>query len=367
MPSWSEAELPTAGAFVVVGLSGGVDSAVAALLLKERGCRIVGVTTRNFCADDIPGGEKLDEHSCCSQEAVAAARELASDLGFPHHVLDLAGVFSGEVIDDFVNEYRAGRTPNPCVRCNRFVRFPSMLDFARRLGASLVATGHYLRAVDHPLTGRHVARASDESKDQSYYLHGLPQEILQYSAFPLGRWHKEAVREEARRRGLPCAEAPESQEICFVPTGDRIPLTGEGKGPGEIVDAAGRILGRHRGLPHYTVGQRRGLGMGGGKLRFVTALDARSNRISVGTEKELFRSVLLCDKSWLRDPAKGEKGLWARTRSRHDGRPVREISFDGEFLRVELDEPDRAPAPGQSVVLYRDEVVVGGGRLQETQ
>ncbi len=366
MSAWSEAELPPAGTRVVVGLSGGVDSAVAALRLKERGCEVFGVTTRNFCLDDIPGGDRLDEHSCCSQEAVAAARELASDLGFPHQVLDLAPLFAREVIDDFVREYGAGRTPNPCVRCNRFVRFPSLLDHARRLGASRVATGHYLRLVRHPRSGWHLARAIDQAKDQSYYLHGLSPEILASCVFPLGRSSKQEVREEARRHGLACADAPESQEICFVPGGDRSWLTGEGKGPGEIVDSTGRVVGRHRGLPHYTVGQRRGLGLGGASPHYVTRIEAEENRIRIGGEDELLRRVLRCDRSWLRDPGEGADGLVARTRSRHAGRAVERIEFEGDRLTVILRDPDRAPAPGQSVVLYRDDVVVGGGRLQET-
>ena len=367
MSAWSEVELPGAGTRVVIGLSGGVDSAVAALRLKERGCELLGVTTRNFRPAELPGGDRLDEGACCSEAAIDAARALAADLGIAHQVLDVVPLFASEVIDDFVQEYRRGRTPNPCVRCNRRVRFPSFLEHAERMGAAFVASGHYVRLVRHERGGLHLARAADGSKDQSYYLHALTPALLQRCTFPLGGWTKERVREEARRRGLPAAETPDSQEICFVPGGDRIPLTGRGRGPGEIVESTGRVIGHHRGLPFYTVGQRRGLGVDRGGPWFVTALDPRSNRVQVGGEAELLRHRLHCDDAWLRDPLDGGPGLVARTRSRHTGRPVRRLQRDGAKLSVELAEPDRAPAPGQSVVLYREGVVVGGGRLEETE
>jgi tRNA-specific 2-thiouridylase len=364
---WKEVKLPAPGSRVVVGLSGGVDSAVAALRLKEHGCEILGVTTRNFCEDDLPGGAASTERSCCSKEAVAAARELASDLGVSHHVLDLAEPFAKNVIVDFVAEYQSGQTPNPCVRCNRFVRYPFLLDFARTMGADFVATGHYARLVEHPESGRHVARAADEAKDQSYYLHGLSSAILKFCAFPLGGLHKSEVREQARRRGLPAAETPESQEICFVPGGDRTALVEGGMGSGEIVDRAGRVLGQHRGLAHYTVGQRRGLGLSANGTHYVMELRAQENRVVVGIEEDLLRDLLLCDQAWLRDPAGGAPGLVARTRSRHRGRPVGRLAFEKGRLEVQLQEVDRAPAPGQSLVLYRDGVVVGGGRIKESQ
>jgi tRNA-specific 2-thiouridylase len=348
----------------VVGLSGGVDSAVAALRLREAGCEVVAVTTKNFCESDLPGG-RAAAGACCGSEAVEAARTVAAALGIPHRVLDVARDFAAAVIEDFGAEYRAGRTPNPCVLCNRKVRFPSLGGFARTLGADLVATGHYARLLEHPRTGLHVARGVDAEKDQAYYLHRLPPTLLERSCFPLGASTKEEVRAQARRAGLPTAEAPESQEICFVADGDRAPFVGEDQGPGEIVDRAGRLLGRHRGLSRYTVGQRRGLGLGGGPRRFVLRLEPEQNRLVVGEAAELQHRRLICDEAWLRDPGEGGPGLIARTRSRHGGCEVASLRHRPEHLEVELAVPDRAPAPGQSLVLYRGAAVVGGGRLQE--
>lgn len=364
---WKEVTLPAPGSRVVVGLSGGVDSAVTALRLKERGCEVLGVTTRNFCEEDLPGESTDFERSCCSREAIAAARELASDLGIAHHVLDVADPFSQQVIEDFILEYQSGQTPNPCVRCNRFVRYPFLLDFAHRMDAGFVATGHYARLVEHPESGRHVARARDESKDQSYYLHGLRPEILLHCAFPLGELHKSEVREQARAHGLPAAETPESQEICFVPGGDRAALVAGGMGPGEIVNRKGEVLGQHRGLAHYTVGQRRGLQLNANGSHYVIQLNANTNRVVVGNEEDLLRDHLICDQAWLRDPQKSPAGLLARTRSRHRGCELRELQYENGWMEVKLEEADRAPAPGQSLVLYRDGVVVGGGRIKEAK
>ncbi len=364
---WKEVTLPAPGSRVVVGLSGGVDSAVTALRLKERGCEVLGVTTRNFCEDDLPGGSTDFERSCCSREAIAAARELASDLGIAHHVLDLAKPFSKQVIEDFVLEYQSGKTPNPCVRCNRFVRYPYLLEFARRMNAGFVATGHYARLFEHPNSGRHVARARDESKDQSYYLHGLRSEILQHCVFPLGELYKSEVREQAHAHGLPAADTPESQEICFVPGGDRSAIVAGGTGPGEIVDRRGEVLGHHRGLAHYTVGQRRGLQLNANGSHYVVQLDAETNRVIVGNEEDLLRDRLICDQAWLRDPLESSPGLSARTRSRHRGCAVRNLRYESGRMEVRLAEADRAPAPGQSLVLYREGVVVGGGRIKEAK
>ncbi len=367
MIPWIEAESPAAGTRVVVGLSGGVDSAVTALRLQEMGCEVLGVTTKNFCTTDLPTEVEPDESSCCGDEAIEAARELCADLAIPHRVIDLATVFAPQVIEDFGSEYLVGRTPNPCVRCNRYVRFPGLLRFADAMGAELVATGHYARRVEHPQSGSHVARAKELSKDQSYYLHGLTSAELARSVFPLGSSTKDEVREEARRRGLPCAEAPESQEICFVPGGDRRPFLGPGEASGEVVDRQGRVLGEHEGVSGFTVGQRKGLGLGGGKMRFVVELDAQNHRVVIGDEAELLRTRMFCDQAWMRDPVESAEGLVVRTRSRHSGRPVARRVFTEGRLELVLSEPDRAPAPGQSVVLYRDEVVVGGARLMEAR
>lgn len=358
---------PARGERVVVGLSGGVDSAVTTLLLHEAGCEVISVTTRNFCFDQAPFDRAAQAGSCCSQSAVDAARALSSDLGIHHTVLDVADHFGATVIDDYVEEYRAGHTPSPCVRCNTHVRFPRLLDFARKVGASRVATGHYARIVEHG--GRfHVARGLDRQKDQSYFLFRLPSERLATTLMPLGAITKDEVRAIARRHGLPVADAPESQELCFVPDGDRAPLLGARAQPGEIVDRSGRVLARHDGIEFFTVGQRRGLGIGGGTPLYVVAIDAATRRVVVGDEEDLLADRIAVDEVVWRDPLDGAPGLWARTRYRHPGVDVRTLARDGHGVPVSIDlaAPDRAPAVGQALVLYRGEVVVGGGRIAGT-
>lgn len=362
-PHWRPVQLPTAGQRVAVALSGGVDSAVAALRLVQRGCDVVGVTTRNFCYGDTAAA--AGERSCCTLQAIEAARELCADLGIPHVVLDVAELFQAAVIDDFVGEYRAGRTPNPCVRCNERVRFPQLWSWARRQGCTRLATGHYARLVHDAAGASYVARGLDAAKDQSYFLYRVDPRLLAQLAFPVGDSSKSQVRAEARAHRLPVADTPESQEVCFVPAAGRALLVGDGAGPGEIVDQAGRVVGTHDGLTHFTVGQRRGLGVGGGAPLYVTRLDAERNRVEVGPDSALLRQELWCDEAYLRDPVPTAEGLRARTRYRHPGLAVRAVEWHEDRLRVVLDAPDRAPAPGQMVVLDRDGVVVGGGRLRE--
>lgn len=365
IPGFAPAPGPTRGERVVVGLSGGVDSAVTTLLLHEAGCEVITVTTRNFCFDAAPFERAAQSGSCCSEQAVDASRELSADLGVSHVVLDVADHFGRAVIDDYVAEYRAGHTPSPCVRCNTQVRFPRLLEFARQVGARRVATGHYARIVTHG--GEHfVARGVDRHKDQSYFLFRLPDARLAATLMPLGERTKDEVRDLARRHGLPVADAPESQELCFVPDGDRAPLLGDGASPGEIVDREGRVLGKHEGVEYFTVGQRRGLGIGGGDPLYVVALDAAERRVVVGSEAELLKERIVLDDVVWRDPASGAGGLQVRTRYRHPGVVVQSLdAFDeqGRPHLLTLAAGDRAPAVGQAAVIYRDEVAVGGGRI----
>ena len=353
---------------VVLGLSGGVDSAVAALRLVDAGCEVTAVTTRNFCFDDPPFDPAASARSCCSLEAIEAARALCADLGMHHVVLDAATDFRAEVIDDYVAEYARGHTPSPCVRCNARVRFPTLQRFARRIGADCVATGHYARRVRW--RGRSwVARAADADKDQSYFLYRLTPDEIEGMCMPLGGLGKPEVRALARERGLPVADAPESQELCFVPDGDRSRVLAGARRTGEVVDREGRVLGEHPGIAFFTLGQRRGLGLGGGPARVVVELDAATNRVVVGGEEDLARDRLLVDEWIDRDPEAGGPGLVCRTRSRHAGLAVARVDVDPArgLPRVDLQVPDRAPAPGQAVVLDRDSIVVGGGRLREAQ
>lgn len=363
-PGFTAAPGPMRGERVVVGLSGGVDSAVTTLLLHEAGCEVVTVTTRNFCFDQERFERAAQAGSCCSQEAVDASRELSSDLGLSHVVLDVSEHFERTVIDDYVAEYRAGHTPSPCVRCNTHVRFPQLLAFARKVGATRVATGHYARIVTRG-DEHFVARGVDRQKDQSYFLFRLPSDRLAATLMPLGDRTKDEVRELARRHGLPVADAPESQELCFVPDGDRAPLLGAGAMPGEIVDRQGRVLGTHEGVEFYTVGQRRGLGIGGGDPLYVVALDARRRRVVVGSEADLYVDGITLDEVVWRDPWGGAPGLQVRTRYRHRGVDLQSMQFDAAGLPSEilLASADRAPAVGQAAVFYRGEVTVGGGRI----
>lgn len=361
------AAVPPAGTRVVVGLSGGVDSAVVALRLVEAGCEVTAVTTRNFCFDDPPFDPSASARSCCSIEAIEASGALSAELGVHHVVVDASTDFRTEVIDDYVAEYRAGHTPSPCVRCNSRVRFPTLLDFARKIGAGCVATGHYARRVRWG-DDFYVARGTDAEKDQSYFLYRLGSDEIARMTMPLGELSKTEVRDIARRHGLPVADAPESQELCFVPDGDRSRILGGAAEPGEVVDSSGAVLGTHPGVAFFTLGQRRGLGIGGGPARVVTALDAETNRVVVGAEEELARDLLFVDQWVDRDPLRGAAGLQCRTRSRMEGVGVRSVARDSArgLPRIELETPDRAPAPGQAVVLDRDGILVGGGRLVDS-
>lgn len=367
-----EAELletvPPRGTRVVLGLSGGVDSAVAALRLVDAGCEVTAVTTRNFCFDDPPFDAAATTRSCCSLEAIEASRELSADLGMQHLVIDASAGFHAEVIDDYVQEYAAGHTPSPCVRCNARVRFPALQDFARKIGADFVATGHYARRVRWR-GQEYVARGIDADKDQSYFLYRLGAAQISAMRMPLGNLTKPEVRQIARERGLPVADTPESQELCFVPDGDRSRVLAAVSRTGQVVDLQGRLLGEHPGVAFFTLGQRRGLGLGGGPTRVVVGLDAATNRVVVGGEEDLARDRLLVDEWIDRDPDPASAGLTCRTRSRHAGIAVMAVDVDPArgLPRIDLESPDRAPAPGQAVVLDREGIVVGGGRLREAQ
>ncbi len=360
------AAVPQRGERVVLGLSGGVDSAVAAFLLCEAGCEVVAVTTRNFCLGDEPFDAASAPRSCCSEEAIGAARDLAADLGLQHLVLDVADDFRSAVIDDYVQTYLDGRTPSPCVRCNTGVRFPRLLALASQLDARWVATGHYARRV--LVEGGHfVARGTDRQKDQSYFLHRLADTVLARVHFPLGDRTKEEVRVLAQEHGLAVAQTPDSQELCFVPDGDRSRLLGRHSREGEIVDRQGRVLGRHPGIGFFTPGQRRGIGLGGGPVRYVVAVDASRDRVIVGSREDLQRRRLVVEE-WLdRDPRPSAPGLRAQTRSRPGALAVEKIewpSSEESVAVIDLADADRAPAPGQAVVLYREEIAVAGGILR---
>ena len=361
-----------AGSSVLVALSGGVDSSVALALLHELGCELFAVTFKNFCyGEDTASSER----SCCSLEAIEDARRIAHRFRTKHWVTDVTALFQEKVIEPFVREYATGRTPNPCLSCNATVRFPELVRLADQLGLDLVATGHYAR-LERREGELRLLRGIDTEKDQAYFLYRIDRRLFPRMVFPLGWYRKEEVRRAARALSLPVASKHESQEICFVPTGDRSFLfdTLTATTPGDIVDRRGEILGRHKGLVYYTVGQRRGLGIGGGEPFYVLDIEEERNRLVVGTERELAVQRITCDNfvaAIAEFPAtipvcdNGSVPV-ARIRHRHSGAAVASWQRTADRIVVELSEPVKGVAPGQSLVLYQAEQVLGGGRIRET-
>jgi tRNA-specific 2-thiouridylase len=346
----------------LVAMSGGVDSAAAAQLALDAGDEVVAVTLELW-SDPATDGER----SCCSQQAVTGARALAHRMGIPHLTLDLRRRFRAEVVDRFVEGYAAGRTPNPCVRCNGTVRFDAMLALAATLGAARLATGHYAR-IARDRHGPLIRAAADPRKDQSYMLAKLDPELLARLSFPLGGLTKDAVRALARDAGLPVADKRESQDLCFVAgLGGRAFLRRHGgprlRRPGEIVDGDGRVLGRHEGQHEFTVGQRRGLGLAGPEPLYVLGKDASTNRVVVGPKRELATTTVRLEGARLHRAADEVNEV----RLRYHARPLAcraRRAEDGSLL-LELDEPAQAVAPGQLACLMRDDCVVGEATIGE--
>ena len=348
-------------ASVLVAMSGGVDSSVAACLLLEAGHDVLGSHLKLVHTDGV-------EHGCCGPAAEADARAVADHAGFPFEVVDLSATFEDRVISDYVAEHEAGRTPNPCVRCNERIKFGAFLDRARDLGMDAVATGHYARRVRAPDGSWRLHRGLDRRKDQSYVLHTLGQAELAMSVFPIGEQTKDETRAHARRLGLPVAEKPDSQELCFVPQADGGAFL-EGRAPhlvreGEIVDPEGTVLGRHAGTHRVTIGQRRGLGISTGERTYVVDVDIAANRIVVGPGELLARRGLDADAvRWVAGEPAGP--VEAEVRIRYNGEDVPAVvePRPGSHARVVFRTPQRAVAPGQSVVFYAGDELLGGGTI----
>jgi tRNA-specific 2-thiouridylase len=363
------ARAPAAKGRVVVAMSGGVDSSTAAALLVEEGYEVIGATLRLY---DASGTAASIGGRCCGPRDIEDARATAAHLGIPHHVIDESAAFAAVVVEDFVAEHRAGRTPNPCVRCNERLKFGPLLAFADALGAGSLATGHYARLAAGP-AGPVLGRARDRDKDQSYFLFGVRPEILSRVRFPLGDRSKDEVRALARRFGLPNADKPDSQQICFIPDGDHVGFVARhgGAGPvGAIVDdATGAALGAHAGTHAFTVGQRRGLPAGAvGGRRFVVRIDAATGEVRVGPRERLGRDRLAVrDVRWLHGRPAGAP-LRCAVQIRHHAPALAawvEPGADGETV-VRLDEPAFGVAPGQAAVFYADDDrVLGGGWLED--
>lgn len=352
---------------VFVAMSGGVDSSVAALLLQQAGHKISGVNLRMFHNEDL--GQSPGK-TCCSLADAEDAGLVARRLGAPFYVFDVSQVFRSTVIRDFIEEYQNGRTPNPCAVCNRTVKFGALLDRVRVLGADYLATGHYARVEQDAATGRYLLkRGLDRSKDQSYFLYMLTQEQLAHTLFPLGGLEKTQVRQLAEAHGLVNAHKHDSQDICFVPDGDYAAFIERTVGtpslPGNFVDQKGQVLGHHRGIIRYTHGQHKGLGLSTSEPLYVLEKDAVSNTIRLGLDSDLWSQTLTAEQfNWVSIPEPTEP-IAVTVKTRYSQREAAAIarSLPGGRCQVTFEEPQRAITPGQAVVLYQEEIVVGGGTI----
>lgn len=351
---------------VIVGMSGGVDSSVAALLLKEQGYDVIGVTLQVWheeAAQNMP-----DDGGCFGSRVVEEARQVADRLDIPHYVIDCAHEFKEKVVDYFVEDYLAGRTPNPCIVCNRYVKWAGMLHSCREMGADYIATGHYAR-ITRLQNGRYAVQNSVTAvKDQTYALYDLTQEQLSHTLMPVGAYTKEQIRQIARQAGLTVAHKPDSQEICFIPdhdyaafivrqAGDRVP------GPGHFVTKEGEILGRHQGITHYTVGQRKGLNLAMGRPVFVTKLRRETNEVVIGEAEDVFTDALDCHQINYMGMEELPRPRWVKAKIRyaHAGERCLIEKVGQDKIRCTFERPVRAVTPGQSVVFYEEDCVLGGG------
>ena len=341
---------------VVVGMSGGVDSSAAAYLLKKEGYEVVGITLKLW-------KENPDDNFYIKDTEMVAQK-----LGIEHHVVDYADIFKNEIVDYFLEEYQKGRTPNPCIMCNRMIKFQSLIDFADKIGAYHIATGHYAKPSVYEPTGRFTVRLSETAnKDQTYALYRLTQEQLKRILMPVGDYEKSRIREFARGAGLSVADKKDSQEICFIPDDDYIAFMkrqlGDIEMPGNFVDLSGNILGRHKGIINYTIGQRKGLGISFGEKRFVKSINSDTNEIVLSGNNELFEKELFADNlnfvaiEKIDDPLKCE----AKIRYAHKKAPCIVENIGDGRIKVTFDTPQRAVTPGQSVVLYDGDFILAGG------
>lgn len=351
-------------------MSGGVDSSVAAAILLEQGYEVIGVTMQIW--PDMDEDRKKTEGGCCSLSAVDDARRVANKLGIPYYVMNFKDVFEKKVINYFKDEYLKGRTPNPCIACNRYVKFDAMLNKATAMGIDYVATGHYAIVEFDSARNRYLLKKSvTDRKDQTYALYNLTQEQLSRTLMPIGSYTKERVREIAREIGLTVASKPDSQEICFVEDNDYGRFISENTDyeicPGDFVDTRGNVLGRHKGIVHYTIGQRKGLGIALGKPMFVVEIDVENNRVVLGDENEVFANSLIADDvNFISiDRIQGELRVKAKIRYSAKESDATIIPLENGKVRVDFDSPQRAITPGQSVVFYDGDIVVGGGTIQK--
>ncbi|MBC7327018.1 tRNA 2-thiouridine(34) synthase MnmA [bacterium] len=334
---------------VLVAMSGGVDSSLSAYLLLQKGNEVIGATM-NLTGSDT--------------ESIKSAKSVADFLGIPHYVLSFKDIFQKKVLQPFIEGYIRGRTPNPCVLCNRHIKFGILWDKAKELNCEFIATGHYARIGKDSL-GRSVLMKGKGKKEQSYFLYRINPNLLNHIIFPLGDWDKEEVRIKAEEIGLPVAKRKESQDLCFIKGGNYRQwlkeIIPEAFLKGPVIDTKGNLLGWHQGIANFTIGQREGLGLSLGKRYYVKEIQAEKNTLVVGTEDEIMAEAIMAnDLNWLTDPPENGEELKAKIRYASPEKKAR-VYLEGDFLKVEFIEPVRAPAIGQSVVLYRDQILVGGG------
>lgn len=352
----------------VIAMSGGVDSSVAAFLIKNQGYDCIGATMKLFNNEDVGVSR---EKSCCTLEDVEDARSVAFSLGIQYYVFNFTDRFREDVIDRFVRAYETGATPNPCIDCNRYLKFEKLFLRARELSYDYVVTGHYARIEHDEASGRYLLKkAVDETKDQSYVLYSMTQQQLAHTLFPLGGMKKTEVREIAEGCGFINAKKHDSQDICFVQSGTYADFieqyTGKIYAPGNFTDKNGKVLGEHKGIIHYTVGQRRGLGIAHEEPLYVMKINVPDNTVVLGTDSELYSKTLTANNINLISVEKIEKPMRvkAKVRYRHAEQPATVVQTGDDSITVEFDEPQRAITAGQAVVLYDGDTVVGGGTIQ---
>ncbi len=344
---------------ILLGMSGGVDSSVSALLLKERGYEVIGTTLELFAGS-----------SCCNTDTYLDAKNVCNQIGIPHFIYDYKKEFKKYVIDDFINCYANCKTPNPCIECNKYMKFGAMYEKAKELGCKYIATGHYAKTEYSTKYNRWVLKKSNAGKkDQSYVLWNIPKELIEYVVFPLSDFFsKEDIRKIAKENNLKVANKPDSEDICFVPDGNykKFLENNSSIGPkiGNIIDLNGKVLGKHTGLYNYTIGQRRGIGISSSSPLFVLGFDSKKNEIIVGTKDKLYKKeVLVTDINLLLfDKIEGSLEVYVKTRYSSNEAKAK-ISQVGKNIKIIFDEPQRAITPGQSAVFYIDDIVVGGGKI----
>ncbi len=359
---------------VAIAMSGGVDSSVAASLLKEKGYDVIGLTMKLWEYNNV-GGNIENESSCCSLESVNNAKYVCSQIGIPHYTLDFTGVFEKYVINNFVDEYLDGRTPNPCILCNIKIKWEVLLKKADEIGADYFSTGHYARIEFDRDSKRYILKKGiDIKKDQSYFLWGLSQNALEKTILPLGGMTKTEVRKYAEDRNLKSAKVGESQEICFIPDNNYHRFLGEWTKStdveikeGEIISKNGNVLGNHKGYPFYTIGQRKKLGIAVGKPIYVYDIEPKANRIFVGDEEDLFSRGLIADNINLIALEKIEKSINVVVKIRYKDIGAKAVLHPSNDNRIKIifDEPKKSVTPGQSAVFYQEDIVIGGGVIRE--